>query len=171
MRRLAEGDWKPRDQPVSLLRVALEEIQPAKMSGAKRRLSRSMASLQEPWPAGISGTCSTSSSGIQPWPRRTSPKFEVHLCSDRCQTKIKNEAKEHAIGSLSRSFSCSDFRVLRNGSVDVTPGEVFGIVGRIGGVKKTFHKVLSRVFRPPSGHVFDRGPVAPPVSPRYGGSS
>jgi ABC-type polysaccharide/polyol phosphate transport system ATPase subunit len=69
--------------------------------------------------------------------------------------------KEYAIRRLQGRV---DFRVvwaLREVSLSIGVGEVFGIIGRNGAGKSTLLKVLARVLRPTSGRVVVRGRVAP----------
>jgi len=69
--------------------------------------------------------------------------------------------KEYAIQRLKRSLAFTDFWALKDVSVDIQPGDVFGIIGRNGAGKTTLLKVIARVLRPTAGRVVVRGLVAP----------
>ena len=69
--------------------------------------------------------------------------------------------KEYAIRRLKRDLGFTDFWALKDVSIEVKKGEVFGIVGRNGAGKTTLLKVIARVLRPISGRVVVRGLVAP----------
>lgn len=69
--------------------------------------------------------------------------------------------KEYAIRAVGQRIRRNEFWALREVSLQVRPGEAFGIVGRNGAGKSTLLKVLSRVIRPTLGRVQVRGMVAP----------
>lgn len=69
--------------------------------------------------------------------------------------------KEYAIRWLRREISYHDFWALKDVSLEVRRGEVFGIIGHNGAGKSTLLKVIARVLRPTCGRVQVRGRVAP----------
>jgi homopolymeric O-antigen transport system ATP-binding protein len=69
--------------------------------------------------------------------------------------------KEYAIRRLTRRLVMQDFWALREVSLSVESGEVFGIVGKNGAGKSTLLRVLARVLRPTTGRVRVMGQVAP----------
>ncbi len=69
--------------------------------------------------------------------------------------------KEYAIRRLQRRVHFNDFYALRDVSLEVQRGEIFGVVGRNGAGKSTLLKVVSRVLAPTSGRVRTRGRVSP----------
>ncbi len=69
--------------------------------------------------------------------------------------------KEYAIRTLQRRVSHDEFWALRDVSLEVRRGEVFGIIGRNGAGKSTLLKVVARVLRPTRGRVRVWGRVAP----------
>jgi ABC-2 type transport system ATP-binding protein/lipopolysaccharide transport system ATP-binding protein len=69
--------------------------------------------------------------------------------------------KEYIIRRLQGKVRHQDFWALREVSLEVMKGEVFGIVGRNGAGKSTMLKVVSRVLRPTEGRVRVVGQVAP----------
>jgi homopolymeric O-antigen transport system ATP-binding protein len=69
--------------------------------------------------------------------------------------------KEYAIRRLMRRIVVEDFWALRDVSLSVRSGEVFGIVGRNGAGKSTLLRVIARVLRPTRGRVRVAGRVAP----------
>jgi ABC-2 type transport system ATP-binding protein len=69
--------------------------------------------------------------------------------------------KEYAIRTLQRRVSHDDFWALKNVDLEVSPREVFGIVGRNGAGKSTLLRVVAGVFKPTRGRVRVRGRIAP----------
>jgi ABC-type polysaccharide/polyol phosphate transport system ATPase subunit len=69
--------------------------------------------------------------------------------------------KEYTIRSLFQRLQNDEYLALREVSVQVKRGEVFGIVGRNGAGKSTLLKVVSRVLCPTAGRVWVSGWVAP----------
>lgn len=70
--------------------------------------------------------------------------------------------KEYAIHALlRRRLRYEDFFALRDVSIEVGAGEIFGVVGRNGAGKSTLLKVVSRVIKPHQGRLWMRGRVAP----------
>ena len=67
--------------------------------------------------------------------------------------------KEYAIRSVLRPPRYTDFYALQDVSMEVRPGEAFGIIGRNGAGKSTLLKVVSRVLAPTKGRVRIRGRV------------
>jgi ABC-type polysaccharide/polyol phosphate transport system ATPase subunit len=54
-----------------------------------------------------------------------------------------------------------DFDALKDVSVNVSPGEMLGIIGRNGSGKSTMLKIMAGVYRPTAGRVDVRGTIAP----------
>jgi ABC-type polysaccharide/polyol phosphate transport system ATPase subunit len=69
--------------------------------------------------------------------------------------------KEYAVRVASRRVRYEEFWALRDVSLTVEEGEVFGLIGRNGAGKSTLLKVVARVLRPTAGRVRVRGQVAP----------
>lgn len=69
--------------------------------------------------------------------------------------------KEYAIRILQRRLRHRDFWAVSDLSLNIFPGEVFGIVGDNGAGKSTLLKVISKVLRPTSGSVRIYGKIAP----------
>ncbi len=69
--------------------------------------------------------------------------------------------KEYAIRLLQRRVRHDVFTALREVSLEIKQGEVFGIIGHNGAGKSTLLKVVSRVLKPTRGRVWVKGRVAP----------
>lgn len=72
-----------------------------------------------------------------------------------------NSLKEYAIRRFKREIVTEDFYALRDVSLELRRGEVFGLVGRNGAGKSTLLKAIARVIRPTTGRVWVKGHVAP----------
>lgn len=79
----------------------------------------------------------------------------------RIPTQRIGSFKEYVLQRLARRIHYRDLWALRGVSLDILPGESFGIVGRNGAGKSTLLKVICRVLRPTGGRVVIRGRVAP----------
>ncbi len=69
--------------------------------------------------------------------------------------------KEYAIRALQRRLQFMQFLALKDVSLTIFRGEVFGIIGNNGAGKSTMLKVISRVLRPTKGRVALYGKIAP----------
>lgn len=69
--------------------------------------------------------------------------------------------KEYAIRWMQRKVKYEEFWALKDISLAVEKGEVFGIVGQNGAGKSTMLKLIARVMRPTRGRVWVKGRVAP----------
>ncbi len=69
--------------------------------------------------------------------------------------------KEYLIRRLQGKVGHRDFWALKDVTLDIWEGEVFGVVGVNGAGKSTMLKVVSRVLRPTKGRVVVVGQVAP----------
>lgn len=69
--------------------------------------------------------------------------------------------REHAIRWLKRSVRYDDYLALRDVNLQVSQGEMLGIIGANGAGKSTLLKVVARVLKPKRGAVWIRGRVAP----------
>jgi len=85
---------------------------------------------------------------------------QVSVCYRMPRERI-GTFKEYMIRQLQRRVSNNEFWALRNVSLEVQAGEVFGIIGPNGAGKSTLLKLVARVLRPTSGRVWARGYVAP----------
>ena len=72
--------------------------------------------------------------------------------------------KEYAIRRLQGKIHDEEFWALRDVSLSVHRGEVFGLVGPNGAGKSTLLKLVARVLRPTEGRVWVKGRVAPLLS-------
>jgi ABC-type polysaccharide/polyol phosphate transport system ATPase subunit len=69
--------------------------------------------------------------------------------------------KEYAIRLLQGRVQHAQFHALREVSLTVKQGEVFGVIGHNGAGKSTLLKVISRIMQPSAGRVVVRGRLAP----------
>jgi ABC-type polysaccharide/polyol phosphate transport system ATPase subunit len=69
--------------------------------------------------------------------------------------------KEYAIRFLQGRIQLKEFHALRDVSLSVRRGELFGIIGQNGAGKSTMLKVISRVLIPKEGRVWIKGKVSP----------
>jgi ABC-type polysaccharide/polyol phosphate transport system ATPase subunit len=72
-----------------------------------------------------------------------------------------NTFKEYIIRRIQGKVSHNEFWALHHVNIDVSHGEVFGIIGRNGAGKSTLLKLIARVLRPTSGRVWVQGLVVP----------
>lgn len=97
--------------------------------------------------------------------RPQSPESAIRLEGVSVIYRIPKEPihsfKEYAIRRLQRKLDFNEFLALQNVSLDIAPGEIFGVIGPNGAGKSTLLKVVSRVLRPKTGRVRVRGRVAP----------
>jgi len=69
--------------------------------------------------------------------------------------------KEYAIRKVKRQVEHQQFNALRDVSLELRRGEVFGLIGHNGAGKSTMLKLVSRVMKPTSGRVWVKGKIAP----------
>ena len=79
----------------------------------------------------------------------------------RAPEEIIGTFKEYAIQVLKRNVRFREFLALDHVDLDVSQGEILGIIGRNGAGKSTLLKVISRVLIPTEGRVRTRGMVSP----------
>lgn len=76
-------------------------------------------------------------------------------------TEKVSSIKEFAVNFFQRRIKYETFSALKNISLAVEQGEVFGVIGPNGAGKSTLLKVISRVMVPTAGRVWIRGKVSP----------
>jgi ABC-2 type transport system ATP-binding protein/lipopolysaccharide transport system ATP-binding protein len=69
--------------------------------------------------------------------------------------------KEYAIRFLQRRIHNDEFWALKDVSLQVKRGEIFGLIGSNGAGKSTLLKLMAHVLRPVEGRVWVKGRVAP----------
>jgi len=69
--------------------------------------------------------------------------------------------KDYAIQWMKGNVKHRDFWALRDVSISVPKGQVFGVIGKNGAGKSTMLKLIARVLHPQEGRVIVRGKVVP----------
>ena len=69
--------------------------------------------------------------------------------------------KEYLIRRVQGKIKPREFWALHHLTLDIMPGEVFGLIGHNGAGKSTLLKLIARVLRPSYGRVVVRGQIAP----------
>jgi ABC-type polysaccharide/polyol phosphate transport system ATPase subunit len=69
--------------------------------------------------------------------------------------------KEYLIRLVQGRIKHNDFWALKDISIEVNKGDVFGIIGKNGAGKSTLLKVISKVLIPFKGHVWIKGNISP----------
>ena len=85
---------------------------------------------------------------------------DVEMHFNMSKEKI-DSIKEYLIKFAKRQLFFEDFVALKDISLDIEKGDVFGIVGPNGSGKSTLLKVISGILKPTKGSVEIRGTVAP----------
>ncbi len=85
---------------------------------------------------------------------------DVEMHFNMSKEKI-DSIKEYLIKFAKRQLFFEDFVALKDVSLDIEKGDVFGIVGLNGSGKSTLLKVISGILKPTKGSVEIRGTVAP----------
>lgn len=92
-------------------------------------------------------------------------EFAINLDSVSIRYRVLSERygsfKEYMIQRVRGRVQHRDFWALRDVTLNIISGEVFGIIGVNGAGKSTLLKVVSRVLHPTEGRVIVRGSVAP----------
>ncbi len=104
----------------------------------------------------ISAASATSGEDAEVVVRLTDASVEYRAPRERIRS-----FKEYAIRLLQGRVEHEEFKALREVSLEIREGEVFGIIGHNGAGKSTLLKIVSRVMKPTRGRVWVKGRVAP----------
>lgn len=85
---------------------------------------------------------------------------DVSMCFNLQNEKI-DSLKEYVIKFLKGKIQYKEFWALKNISLTIKKGEVFGIVGFNGAGKSTLLKIIAGVMKPTTGQVKVHGSIAP----------
>lgn len=91
----------------------------------------------------------------------TTVKLENVSVEYNIQSEHINSIKEYIIHILQGKIKQQKFVALNNVSLEISKGEIFGILGKNGAGKSTLLKVISRVLIPREGKVWIAGVVHP----------
>lgn len=91
----------------------------------------------------------------------TTVKLENVSVEYNIQSEHINSIKEYMIRILQGKIKQQKFVALNNVSLEISKGEIFGILGKNGAGKSTLLKVISRVLIPREGKVWIAGVVHP----------
>jgi ABC-type polysaccharide/polyol phosphate transport system ATPase subunit len=94
-------------------------------------------------------------------PESTSIHLENIAVRYRGPTGRVGTFKEYVIRVIQHRIRHDEFWALNGISMDIHPGEVFGVIGRNGAGKSTLLKVIARVLQPTRGRVVIAGRVVP----------
>ncbi|MCJ7694085.1 MAG: ABC transporter ATP-binding protein, partial [Anaerolineaceae bacterium] len=83
------------------------------------------------------------------------------VVSYRAPTERFATFKEYAIRVVQGRVKHAEFMAVNHVSLDIYPGEVFGVIGQNGAGKSTLLKVVARVLPPAQGRVVIKGWTAP----------
>jgi ABC-2 type transport system ATP-binding protein len=95
------------------------------------------------------------------------PKTETAILLDnvslsyRLPTEAIRTFKEYVIRLVQGRIQHKSFWALKNISLEVNRGEIFGVLGRNGAGKSTLLKVISKVLIPVEGRVWIKGYISP----------
>lgn len=85
---------------------------------------------------------------------------DVEMHFNMSKEKLES-LKEYFVKLMKRQLYFEDFVALNKVSLNITKGDVFGIVGLNGSGKSTLLKVISGILKPTKGTVTVRGSIAP----------
>ena len=84
----------------------------------------------------------------------------VSMCFN-LSTEKHESLKEYFLALVQGRLHYDEFYALRNVSLDIMPGDFYGLVGLNGSGKSTLLKTIAGVYKPSAGRVTVRGSIAP----------
>ena len=84
----------------------------------------------------------------------------VSMCFNLASEKVDN-LKEYLIKFTKGSLKFEEFWALKDVSIEIMPGDVYGLVGLNGSGKSTLLKTIAGVLKPTKGSVTVNGSIAP----------
>lgn len=98
-----------------------------------------------------------------PAPKTQQPIIEINDVSMifNIASEQLNSLKEYFIKIAKRELFFKEFKALEHISLNIMPGDVYGIVGTNGSGKSTLLKIIAGVLEPSKGSVHIRGTIAP----------
>ena len=93
----------------------------------------------------------------------TQPIIEIRnvsMCFNLASEKHES-LKEYFLAMIQGRLHYDEFYALKNVSLDIMPGDFYGLVGLNGSGKSTLRKTIAGVYKPTRGQVTVRGTIAP----------
>ena len=93
----------------------------------------------------------------------TQPIIEIRnvsMCFNLASEKHES-LKEYFLAMIQGRLHYDEFYALKNVSLDIMPGDFYGLVGLNGSGKSTLLKTIAGVYKPTRGQVVVRGTIAP----------
>jgi ABC-2 type transport system ATP-binding protein len=85
---------------------------------------------------------------------------DVSMCFNLSSEKHES-LKEYFLAMVQGRLQYDEFYALKNVTLDIMPGDFYGLVGLNGSGKSTLLKTIAGVYKPTTGHITVNGTIAP----------